>query len=42
MEFQPKCHTKSPKYVLFSNHQITLLNNQNQLFNHQKYIFYIM
>ncbi len=30
-------HTKSPKYMLFSHHQIPLLNNQNHLSNHQKY-----
>jgi len=37
MVFSPKCHTKSPKYILFSYHQIALLNNQNHLFNHQKF-----
>jgi len=37
MVLKPKCHTKSPKYILFSNHQIALLNNQNNLFFHQNY-----
>jgi len=42
LEFQPKCHTKSPKYrsILFSNHQFAVFNNQNHLFNHHKYIFF--